>query len=81
MIDIASINKTLPAAFYSTMPSQTPVASICKSIQCRHDNRFLNAQCHGVIAGLPTFIDHAVAIIVVASVSADNQIAIAPRQR
>jgi Putative transposase/Transposase zinc-binding domain len=44
MICIASINKTLTAAFCKIMPPQTPVASYCKTFHCRHDSPLLNPQ-------------------------------------
>jgi hypothetical protein len=62
------------------MPSRTPMASFCKTIQCRHDNRFFNARCHCVLGSPPTHIDHAVATIFVTLVSADHQIPIVPRR-
>jgi hypothetical protein len=79
MIDIDSINQTRPAAFTKTMPSQTPVAPSCKTIQCQYDNRFLNARCHCVLGSPPIHINHAVATILVTLVSADHQIPIMPR--
>ena len=79
MIDIASINRASPAAFSSTMPSQTPVASFCQTFHSRHDNRLLNAQCRCVLGTPPTHIAHAVPTIFASLSSADLQIPIDPR--
>jgi hypothetical protein len=80
MIDIASINTTSPAAFSSTIPSRTPVASFCKTIQCRHEHRILSARSRRALGSPPTHIDHAVAAILVTLVSANHQIPIVPRR-
>jgi hypothetical protein len=80
MIDIASINSTSPTAFSSAMPSRAPVASFCKTIQCRHEHRFLNARCQRLLGSPPTHIDHAVETIFASLASADVQISIVPRR-
>jgi hypothetical protein len=71
MIDIASINRTFTAAFSQMMPSRTPVASFCKTFQCRRDNRLLNARCRCVLGSPPTHIDHAAPTIFASPVYAD----------
>jgi hypothetical protein len=63
MIDIASINKTSPAAFAKIMPSRTPVASFRKTLQYCHHNRPLNARRCCVLDTPPTHCVHAVANI------------------
>jgi hypothetical protein len=79
MIDIGSINRTSPAAFASTMPSQTLVASFRKTFQYRLDNRLLNARCRCVLGSPPTHIDRAVPTIFASLASANVQIPIDPR--
>jgi hypothetical protein len=79
MIDIASINRSFTAAFSTMMPSRTPVASFCKTFQCRHDYRLLNARCRCVLGSPPTHIDHAAPTISASLASADVQIPIDPR--
>jgi hypothetical protein len=79
MIDITSINETSPAAFSSTMPSRTPVASLCKAARCCLRHRHLNARCRCVL-GMPLIrIDHTVQTICTFPAPADVQIPIAPR--
>ena len=73
------INRTSPAAFASTMPSRTPVASFCKTLGCCHHHRLLNARCRCVLGSPPTHIDHAVPTIFASLTSADVQIPIDPR--
>jgi hypothetical protein len=79
MIDIASINKTSPAALCKIMPPRTPVASCCKTLQCGRDCRPLNPRCRCVLGTPPTHIDHEVAITLAPLASADAQIPIDPR--
>jgi hypothetical protein len=63
MIDITSINETSSAAFSSTMPSRTPVASFCKAARrCLH-HRLLNAWCRCVLGTPLTHIDYTVQTI------------------
>jgi hypothetical protein len=80
MIDIASINRTFPAAFAKIMPSRTPVASCCKTLHCRQHSPLLNPQCRCVFGTPPTTINYAVAIILVTLDCADRQIPIVPRR-
>jgi hypothetical protein len=79
MIDIASINKTLPAESSATMPSRTPVASFCKTLRRYHHMRFLNAGCRCALGSPPIHIDHSVPAIFALPAFADVQISIDPR--
>jgi hypothetical protein len=79
MIDIGAIAKTSLAASAPTLPSRTPVALFCKTIQCRHDNRILYARCRYVLGTPPTHIGHAVPTIFASLTTADVQIPIDPR--
>jgi hypothetical protein len=79
MIDIASINRTSPAAFAKIMPSRTPMASFCKTIECDQHNQLLNAHCRCVLGSPPIHTDHAAPTIFASLASADDQIPIDPR--
>jgi hypothetical protein len=79
MIGIASINETSPAASSSPMPSRTPVALSRKTFDCWHDTRLSNPRYHRVLGTPPTYIDHAVAKILLTLAFADHKIPIAPR--
>jgi hypothetical protein len=80
MIDIASINRTSPAAFAKIMPSRTPMASFCKTFECGQHNQLLNAHCRCVLGTPPTRCVHTAATIFASTASAKDQIAIAPRR-
>jgi hypothetical protein len=80
MIGIASINKTFTAAFSKIMPLRTPVASCCKTLYCRHDNRLLNSPCRCVLGSLPTHIGYPAPTIFGSLVPANVQIPIVPRR-
>ena len=76
MIGIASINKTFTAAFRKIMPPRTPVASFCKTFQCRHDNRLLSARCRCELGSPPTHFDYTALTIFASLATADAQIPI-----
>jgi hypothetical protein len=79
MIDIAAINKTFTAAFAKIMPPQTPVASCCKTLHSRRDNRLLNSPCCRVLGSPPTQIDLAASTIFASLASTNVQIPIDPQ--
>jgi len=61
------------------MLSRTPVALSRKTFDCWHYTRLSNPRYRCVLGTPPTYIDYAVATILVTSVLVDLQIPIAPR--
>ena len=81
MIDIASINRTSPAAFSSIDAAANARGLVLQNVPfCRTTISLVNSPCRCVLGSPPTHIDHAAATIFVSSALPIVQIPIVPRR-